>query len=139
MISLICTAVCLVSAMYFSLSNIIEYALVPSNVGNIEWQITFYIWYFLLGLFWWTLLLILIIRLYLTFKPSMYRMSNRLIVLFVIILCLSLVLWVVFVPLLAFERYSISYYLIGSSFVFLYFTGCILAVYFFVSNLHKLS
>merc|ERR1719189_736248 len=92
-----------------------------------------------IGLFQCSVLLTFIVRLYVTFKPSTYRMSNKLIVMFVVIMTLMTLSWFAFCPVFVFTDIANSELSpIAISFFFLYVIGCVLAVHFFVSNLSQL-
>jgi len=137
-----CFVLSFVSAFWFTLSTIITYAWDPhdedSHFGHVLLSFSHVVSF---GIFFTSLLLTFIVRLYDTFKPSVYRMSNRLIVMFVVIMTLLTVGWTfACIPAvhIGFES-SLVLYVVITSLLCLYVIGSGLAVYFFVSNLSKLA
>ena len=105
-----------------------------------------YIIYRLIGiptvmLFFIFLLLTLVLRLRLTFKDSIYRMSQRTYYMFIGIICLlfsiTCIISFPFVFGISLHLEEMTFALMA--FFFIFFIGSALAVYFFVSNLSKLA
>merc|ERR1711994_792207 len=76
---------------------------------------------------------------YITFKPSVYKMSHRIIVMFVIILVLIVLIAIPGFVLMFFTEFLVIGYLLVFVSLFLYSIGCGVAVYFFKSNLSALT
>ena len=92
------------------------------------------------GCFFQILLATLIIRLYITFQGTVYRMSSILIFVFSVIMLLGSVGWLVFSALIIYtELDHDKLYFVAYSVAFLYVIGSVLAVYFFVSNLTEIA
>lgn len=115
----------------------------PNWEHNIGHEMATFISFFSAGLFYWSILLTFIVRLYMTFRQSAYQMSTALMVTFSTILVLYVLLCTPLSILYVFDR-SLGHYtlVLSELFIvvcFLYLFGCIFAVYFFISNLSKLA
>jgi len=81
-----------------------------------------------------------IVRLHITFKSSVYQMSTRLIVVFICIMIFYHVTMVSGSILFIFTEFTlVGFLLCVVCGFFSYLIGCVLAVYFFISNLSKLT
>ena len=90
-----------------------------------------------IGMFWLFLLCTFILKLYLTFRSSAFEMSRMMIRLFALIV----IMFFVFSSTgnILFVFFEISFETLSFSSWILYIFGCVLAVYFFATNLLKLA
>ena len=111
--------------------------LIILNILHRPTRIVAAIWIEGSGCFFVSLLGTLVLRLYITFKPSMYRMSSTMICIFGIILILLLLVQIAFAVLyclMDFAEFLVIYYNASIIWLLLYMLGSALAVVFFVCS-----
>lgn len=107
---------------------------------NIRYKITYFISYISFGSFFMCLLCIVILKLYLTFKSSAYQMSLTMIRLFGAVVSMNFVFMFTYCTLMfVFGSTGPFLTVLFFSLPVLYITGCALAVWFFISNLLRVT
>ena len=131
---------CLYCICFIVLICISEDGDMDMATGDVYIQILFVTAYLSFTVFILSVLEMLILRLFLTFKDSVYQMSPVLIAVFK---TLSFLIFGVFIAICILLIFTDSSFLFLWSLFFggsiLYMIGCVLAVYFFISNLSKLA
>ena len=143
----VCFMLCLLLACANNVSSLsllftFEYWDVEVIRNDIGLSTVFFINFMSIGCFFLSILAIFVLKLYLTFKESAYRMSSLMIIVFSVIMCIMFICILLISSFFFWVPFSVWFWAHNTLVVLcatLYLVGCVLAVYFFISNLSKLA
>ena len=143
----VCFMLCLLFACANNVSSLsllftFEYWDVEVIRNDVGLSTVFFINFMSIGCFFLSILAIFVLKLYLTFKESVYRMSSLMMIVFGVIICVMFICILVISSFFFWVPFSVWFWAHNTLFILcttLYVIGCVLAVSFFISNLSKLA